>query len=98
MVISTLYPNDPLENREVQHLSQGARNPNGLIQAPTAFEHLKRLNTPYYSEYYTRLVETQNKRVNMMKTLELDMPSDTVSILENMPPLENLSLDLLNWE
>ena len=28
-----------------------------------------------------------------METLELDMQSDTVSIPESMPPLENLSLD-----
>ena len=60
MVISTLYPNDPLEKREVQHLSKGVRNPRGLIEALTAFECLRRLNTPYYSEYYTHLVETQN--------------------------------------
>ena len=53
VVINTLYPNDPLEDREVQHLSQGEQNPDGLIQAPAAFEHLRHLNTPCYSEYYT---------------------------------------------
>ena len=98
VVISTLYPNDPLENRGVQHLSQGARNPSGLIHSSTAFECLRHLNTPYYSEYYTHLVETQNERVNIMETLELDMPSDTVSIPESMPRWENLSLDSLYQE
>ena len=98
MVISTLYPNNPLENREVQCLSQAVRNPRGLIQAPKAFECLRHLNTPYYSEYYTCLVETQNERANIMETLELDTPSDTVSIPESTPPLENLSLDSLYWE
>ena len=34
----------------------------------------------------------------MMETLELDTPSDTVSIQESMPPLETLSLDSLYWE
>ena len=97
VVITTLYPNNPLENREVKHLLQGARNPRGLVQAPTAFECLKHLNTPYYSEYYTCLVGTQNERVNMMETLELDTPNDMVSIPESMPSLENLSLDSLNW-
>ena len=29
----------------------------------------------------------------MMETLEIDTPSDTVGILESMPPLKNLSLD-----
>ena len=98
MVISTLYPNDPLENREVQHLSKRARNPRGIKQALTAFECLRHLNTPYYSEYYTHLVETQNERVNMMETVELDTQSDTASIPESMPPLENLSLDSSYWE
>ena len=31
VVVNTLYPNNPLENREVQHLSQGR----------TAFDHLR---------------------------------------------------------
>ena len=87
-VISTLYPNDPFENREVQHLSQGGM----------AFDRLRQLNTPFYSEYYTCFAEAQNARVNIMETLELDMPSDTVSIPESMPPLENLSFDSLYWE
>ena len=33
-----------------------------------------------------------------METLELDTPSDTVSIPESMPPLENLSLNWMYWE
>ena len=74
------------------------QNPNGPIHAPTAFECLRHLNTPYYSEYYTHPVETQNERVNMMETLELDTPSDTVSIPESTPPLENFSLDSSYWE
>ena len=98
VVINTVYPSDPLENREVQHLSLGVGNPNRLIQAPAAFECLRHLNTPCYSEYYTQLVETQNERVNMMETLELDTPSDTVSIPENMPSLEDFSLDSSSWE
>ena len=57
-----------------------------------------RLNTPYYSEYYMCLVETQNERVNMMETLELDTSTDTVSIPESMPPLESFSQDSSSWE
>ena len=83
VVVNTLYPNDPLENRVIQHLSQGVR---------------RCLNTSYYSEYYTCLAETQNERVNMMETLELDMPTDTVSIPESMPALESFSLDSSSWE
>ena len=98
VVINTLYPNDPLKNRAIQCLSQGVQNSNGLIQAPTVIECLRHLNTPYYSEYYTRLVETQNERVNMMETLELDMPTDTVSISESMPSLESFLLDSSCWE
>ena len=88
VVISTLYPNDTLENREVWHLSQGGM----------AFDNLRQLNTPCHSESYTRFAEAQNARVNMMETLELDTSSDTVSIPESMPSLENLSLDSLYWE
>ena len=88
IVVNTLYRNDPLENREAQHLSQEG----------TAFDHLRWLNTPFYSEYYTRFAEAQNGRVNMMETLELDTPSNTVSIPESMPPLEDLSLNSLYWE
>ena len=83
-----MYPNDPLENRETQHLSQGGM----------AFDCLRWLNTPFYSEDYTHFAEAQNERVNMMETLELDTPSDTVSIPGSMPPLENLSLDSLYLE
>ena len=78
-----MYPNDPLENRVIQHLSQGV---------------WRCLNTSYYSEYYTHLAETQNERVNVMETLELDTMTDTVSIPGCMPPLESLSLDSSSWE
>ena len=83
VVVNTLYPNDPLENRAIQHLSQGVQ---------------RCLNPTNYSEYYTRLAGTQNERVNMMETLELDMLTDTVSILGSMPPLESFSLDSSSWE
>ena len=83
VVVNTLYPNDPLENRVIQHLSQGVQGC---------------LNTSYYSEYYMHLAGTQNERVNMMKTLELDTPTDTVSILGSMLPLESFSLDSSSWE
>ena len=33
-----------------------------------------------------------------METLELDTPSDTVSIPESMPQLENFSVDSSYWE
>ena len=78
-----MYPNDPLENRVIQHLSQGVQ---------------RCLNTTYYSEYYIHLAGTQNERVNVMETLELDMLTDTVSIPGSMPPLESFSLDSSSWK
>ena len=33
-----------------------------------------------------------------METLELDTPSDTVSILESLPPLEGMSTNSQDWE
>ena len=82
----------------IQCLSQGVQNSSGLIQAPTVIEQLRCLNTSYYSEYYTHLVETQNEIVNMMETLELDTLTDTVSIPESMSPLQSFLLDLSSWE
>ena len=76
VVVNTFYPNDPLENRVIQHLSQAVQ---------------RHLNTSYYSEYYLHLAETQNERVNVMETLELDTLTDTVSIVRS-----NLAMHLLD--
>ena len=92
VTITTLYLNDPLEHRTIQHWSPELRSPLGLTQVPTVFERLRRLNTPRYS-YYTQQLQLLNERENGMETLELDTPSDMVSIPESMPPLEDLSLN-----
>ena len=83
VVVNTLYPNNSLENGVIQCLSQGVQ---------------RCLNYPYYSEYYTCLAETQNERVNVMETLELDTLTDTVSISGSMLPLESFPLDSSSWE
>ena len=83
IVVNTLYPNNPLKNRVIQHLSQGV---------------WRHLSTLYYSEYYMHLAGTQNERVNIMEALGLDTPTDTVSIPGSMPPLESFSLDSSSWE
>ena len=56
VIITTLYPNDPLEERVVQRLSTGARTPFGLSYAPTISERLRLLNTPSYL-LYTQQIE-----------------------------------------
>ena len=33
-----------------------------------------------------------------MEALELDMPSDTVSVPESLPPLEGMLINLPGWE
>ena len=53
VVITTLYPNDPLEEQVMLRLSIGARTPYGLTYAPTVSERL--LNTPSYSLYTHQL-------------------------------------------
>ena len=55
VVITTLYPNDPLEEQVTQRLSSGARTPYGLIYASTISERLRLLNTPSYSLYTQQL-------------------------------------------
>ena len=74
----------------VQRLSIEARTPFGLRYAPTISERLRLLNTPSYS-LYTQQLEQSQESENGMEALELDMPSETVSILESMPPLEDTS-------
>ena len=78
-------------------MSSGARTPYGLTYAPTVSEQLRLLNTPSYSLYTQQLEQFQEKE-NGMETLELDTPSDTVSIPENMPPLESISTNSQDWE
>ena len=90
VIITTLYPNDPLKERVVQRLSIGARTPFRLRYAPTISERLSLLNMPSYSLYTQQLEQFQESK-NGMEALELDMPSETVSILESMPPLEDMS-------
>ena len=97
VIITTLYPNDPLEERVTQRLSSGARTPYGLTYAPTVSEQLRLLNTSSYS-LYTQQLEQFQERENGMETLELDTPSETVSIPGSMPPLESISMNSQDWE
>ena len=97
VIITTLYLNDPLEERVVQRLSIGARTPFGLRYAPTTSEQLRLLNTTNYS-LDTQQLEQSQENENGMETLELDTPSETVSILESMPPLEGMSANSQDWE
>ena len=91
VIITTLYPNDPLEERVVQRLSTGAS------YAPTISERLRLLNTLSYSLYIQQLEQSQESE-NGMETLELDTPSEMVSILGSMPSLEGMSTNSQDWE
>ena len=97
IIITTLYRNDPLEEQVVQRLSLRARTPYGLSYAPAISKRLRLLNTPSNS-LYTQQLEQSQESENGMETLELDTPSDTVSVPENMPPLEGMSANSQDWE
>ena len=97
VIITTLYLNNPFEEQIVQRLSMAARTPYGLSYAPTISEHFRLLNMPSYSLYSQQLEQSQESE-NGMETLELDTPSDTVSVPESMPPLEGMSANLQDWE
>ena len=97
VIITILYPNDPLEERTTQRLSSETRTPYGLNYAPTISEHLRLINTPSYS-FCTQQLEQIQERENGMETLELDTPSPTVSILEIMPSLESIMPNSWDWE
>ena len=52
---------------------------------------------PSYS-LYTQQLEQSQESENGMEDLELDVPSETVSIPESMPPLEGMSANSQDWE
>ena len=53
-------------------------------------------HTQLFTLYGT--VRTISRKGNGMETLELDTPSDMVSIPESMPPLEGMSTNSQDWE
>ena len=48
----------------------------------------------HQSPWYSQPPEYSQASENGMEALELDTPTETVSILENAPPSENLTVDL----
>ena len=63
----------------------------------TRTEQLKPINTPTNS-WYTQPLEQSQASENGMEALELDMPSETVSILESLPSLEGMSINSQSWQ
>ena len=88
VVVTTLNPNEPVEECIVQSLST-IRIPFGLNYAPTVMEHLRLFNTArnLYNIDQTRQIQCED---NGMETLELDTPTETVSIPERPPSLETI--------
>ena len=52
---------------------------------------------PSYS-LYTQQLERSQESENGMETLELDTPSEMVSIPGSMPPLEGMLANSQDWE
>ena len=52
---------------------------------------------PSYLLYSQQLEQSQESE-NGMETLELDTPSETVSIPGSMPPFEGMSANSQDWE
>ena len=48
--------------------------------------------------WYAQPLEQSQASENGMEALELDTPSDTVSIPESLPPLEGMSINSQGWE
>ena len=48
--------------------------------------------------WYVQPVEQLQASENGMEVLELDMPSDTMSVPESLPPLEGMSMNSQGWE
>ena len=90
VIVTTLRPNDPLEDQIVRRLSTIGL-PYGYNLAPTFTECLQLLNTSRYSHNNTEQLED-----NGMETLELDTHSETVTVPESLPSLESLPSYLLD--
>ena len=48
--------------------------------------------------WYMQPLEQSQTSENGIEALELDMPSDVVSIPESLPPLEGIPINLQGWE
>ena len=90
VIVTTLKPNDPLEDRIVRRLSTVGL-PYGYNLAPTFAERLLLLNTSRNSRNNTEQLED-----NGIETLELDTSSETTSIPESLPSLGSLPSYLLD--
>ena len=90
VIVTTLRPNDPLEDRIVRRISTVGL-PYGFNLAPTFTERLRLLNTSRYSRNNTEQLED-----NGMETLELYTPSEITGIPESLPSLESLPSYLLD--
>ena len=50
------------------------------------------------NSWYAQPLEQSQASENGMEALELDMPSDTVSVPESLPPLEGMSINSQGWK
>ena len=50
------------------------------------------------NSWYVQPLEYSQASENGMEALELDTSTETVSVLENSPPLEGVSVDLQVWQ
>ena len=69
----------------------------GRYHYNTCTERLRPINTPMYLWCVQSLEQSQASE-NDMEALELDTPSDTVSIPESLPPLEGMLINSQGWE
>ena len=50
------------------------------------------------NSWYAQPLEQSQAGENGMEALELDTPSETVSVPESLPPLEGISINSQSWE
>ena len=50
------------------------------------------------NSWYVQPLEYSQATENGMEALELDTPTETVSVQESLPPLESMSADLQIWQ
>ena len=63
----------------------------------TRLIRFKLVDTPINS-WYVQPLEYSQASENGMEALELDTPTETVSVPESLPPLEGMLVDLQVWQ
>ena len=91
LVITRLYPNDPLEDHVERRIAARRRVPYGLNSIPALRESYRLFSAPLSLNNNDQLED------NNMEGLEPETPSTTSGVPSSLPPLETMSVETPDW-